>query len=121
MDFRLFPMKAGAPDWNTVPADKQDEFMRTYCAGSALPTWELALDGLTRSQVFRASETRLQPGYRADVVVYFPSGRQLLRGRRRQRRPGQPDQANEPIKLLGVAVVAGGLGAGRSGQGAAGT
>ncbi len=110
MDFRLFPMKPGAPDWNTVPADKQDEFMRTYCAGSALPTWELALDGLTRSQVFRATETRLQPGYRADVVVYFPTAGNYCVVDAASDALGSPTQANR-------AHQAAGRGGGRGGRG----
>lgn len=105
VDFRLFPMKAGAPDWNTVPADKQDEFMRKYCAGSALPMWEVALDGLTRQQVFRTSEARLEPGYRADLVVYFPTAGSYCMIDAPSEALGSPTQAPEPIKLLGVAVV----------------
>ena len=112
VNFRLFPMKAGAPDWNTVPADKQAAFMRTFCAGAALPMWEVALDGLTRSKVFRASETRLQPGYRADVVVHFPTGGNYCIIDGASDALGSPSQANEPIKLLGVAVVEPGAPAG---------
>ena len=108
VNFRLFPMKAGAPDWNTVPADKQAAFMRTFCAGAALPTWEVAVDGLTRSQVFRTSETRLQPGYRADLVVYFPTAGNYCIVDGASDALGSPTQAPEPIKLLGVAVVGAG-------------
>jgi L-ascorbate oxidase len=112
VNFRLFPMKAGAPDWNTVPADKQAAFMRTFCAGAALPTWEVAVDGLTRSQVFRTSETRLQPGYRADLVVYFPTAGNYCIVDGASDALGSPTQAPEPIKLLGVAVVGPGAPAG---------
>jgi L-ascorbate oxidase len=106
--FRLFPMKAGAPDWNTVPAEKQNQFMRDYCAGSALPTWQVAVDGLTRSEVFRTTETRLQPGYRADVLVYFPTAGNYCIVDGASDALGSPSQAAEPIKLLGVAVVGAG-------------
>jgi len=112
VNFRLFPMKTGAPDWNTVPADKQAAFMRTFCAGTALPMWEVALDGLTRSKVFRASETRLQPGYRADVVVHFPTGGNYCIIDGASDALGSPSQAAETIKLLGVAVVEPGAPAG---------
>jgi FtsP/CotA-like multicopper oxidase with cupredoxin domain len=105
VNFRLFPMKAGAPDWNTVSADKQDEFMRKYCGGNALPMWEVAVDGLTRSQAFRTSEARLQPGYRADLVVYFPTAGNYCIIDGASDALGSPSQAAEPIKLLGVAVV----------------
>jgi FtsP/CotA-like multicopper oxidase with cupredoxin domain len=112
VNFRLFPMKSGAPDWTKVPAAGQAEFMRKYCAGTALPMWEVALDGLTRSQVFRTSETRLQPGYRADVVVHFPTGGNYCIVDGASDALGSPSQAAEPIKLLGVAVVAPGAPAG---------
>ncbi|KQY35921.1 hypothetical protein ASD21_00190 [Caulobacter sp. Root1455] len=110
--FRLFPMKAGAPNWNTVPAKDQADFMRKYCAGTALPMWEVALDGLTRSQVFRTSEARLEPGYRADLVVYFPTGGNYCIVDGASDALGSPSQAAEPIKLLGVAVVEPGAPAG---------
>jgi L-ascorbate oxidase len=112
VNFRLFPMKPGAPDWTKKPADKQAEFMRDWCAGKALPMWEVAVDGLTRSQVFRTSETRLQPGYRADLVVYFPTGGNYCIVDGASDALGSPTQAAEPIKLLGVAVVGPGAPAG---------
>ena len=103
--FRLFPMKPGAPDWNTQPAEKQAEFMRTWCAGTALPMWEVALDGLTRGQVYRTTEARLQPGYRADLVVYFPAAGNYCVVDGASSALGSPSQTPEAIKLLGVAVV----------------
>jgi L-ascorbate oxidase len=106
--FRLFPMKPGAPDWTKKPADKQAEFMREWCAGKALPMWEVAVDGLTRSQVFRTSEARLQPGYRADLVVQFPAAGNYCIVDGASDALGSPSQAAEPIKLLGVAVVGAG-------------
>jgi FtsP/CotA-like multicopper oxidase with cupredoxin domain len=112
VNFRLFPMKPGAPNWNTVPARDQASFMRTFCAGTALPMWEVAVDGLTRSEVFRTAEARLQPGYRADVVVYFPTGGNYCIVDGASDAIGSPSQANEPIKLLGVAVVGAGAPAG---------
>jgi len=112
VNFRLFPMKAGAPDWNTVPAKDQAEFMRKFCAGTALPMWEVAVDGLTRSQVFRTGEARLQPGYRADLVVHFPTGGNYCIIDGASDALGSPSQADEPIKLLGVAVVEPGAPAG---------
>jgi L-ascorbate oxidase len=105
VNFRLFPMKPGAPNWYDVPAEKQADFMKTNCAGPALPMWEVAVDGLTRSQVFRTSEARLQPGYRADLVVYFPNAGRYCIVDGASDALGSPSQSNEPIKLLGVAVV----------------
>lgn len=112
VNFRLFPMKPGAPDWNTVPADRQAKFMSENCVGTALPMWEVALDGLTRSDVFRTSEARLEPGYRADVVVYFPTGGSYCIVDGASDAAGSPTQQAEFIKLLGVAVVEPGAPAG---------
>jgi len=35
--------------------------------------WEIATDGLTRSQIVRKLSNDLQPGYRSDVLLVFPS------------------------------------------------
>ena len=108
VNFRLFPMKAGAPNWNTVPAKDQALFMQKFCAGQALPMWEVAVDGLTRQQVYKTTEARLQPGYRADLLVYFPTAGNYCIVDGASDALGSPTQAAEAIKLLGVAVVGAG-------------
>ena len=108
VNFRLFPMKAGAPDWNTVPAKDQALFMQRYCAGQALPMWEVAVDGLTRQEVYKTSEARLQPGYRADLLVYFPTAGNYCIVDGASDALGSPSAKAEAIKLLGVAMVGAG-------------
>lgn len=75
VDFSVFPLKAGAPEFRTVPADKQTDWVKTWCeTAKPLPLLELALDGLTRQSVRQVSDTRLQPGYRVDLAMWFPAG-----------------------------------------------
>jgi FtsP/CotA-like multicopper oxidase with cupredoxin domain len=105
VNFRLFPMAANAPDYTSVKAEDQAAFMRKFCAGAALPMWEIALDGLTRSQALRVTEARLQPGYRIDLVTYFPAAGRYCVIDGASEALGSPSQAAEPIKLLGVAFV----------------
>ncbi len=69
---QFFPLKAGAPDYRKVPAADQPQWITDNCQGTALPSWEIALDGLTRPQARKTPLTVLQPGYRADLVTYFP-------------------------------------------------
>ena len=63
----------GAPMLRTVPAAEQDAWMDRYCTGQALGLWEIALDGLTRSEVRQTSLAVLSPGERLDVLAYFPA------------------------------------------------
>jgi FtsP/CotA-like multicopper oxidase with cupredoxin domain len=63
----------GAPMLQTVPAAEQDAWMDRYCTGHPLELWEIALDGLTRSEVRQTSLAVLSPGERVDVLTYFPA------------------------------------------------
>jgi FtsP/CotA-like multicopper oxidase with cupredoxin domain len=57
----------------TVPAGEQEAWMDRYCTGQPLGMWEIALDGLTRSEVRQTSLAVLSPGERVDVLAYFPA------------------------------------------------
>ena len=57
----------------TVPAAEQEAWMNRYCTGQPLGLWEIALDGLTRSEVRRTSLVVLSPGERLDALAYFPA------------------------------------------------
>jgi len=63
----------GAPMLRSVPAAGQEAWMDRYCTGEALGLWEIALDGLTRSEVRQTSLAVLSPGERVDVLAYFPA------------------------------------------------
>lgn len=67
--------KAGAKalDFSKIGALSQDEIIQKQCepAAEAVPQFEIAADGLTRSQVLERNNTVMQPGYRSDVLVAF--------------------------------------------------
>ncbi|MCG5244031.1 multicopper oxidase family protein [Azospirillum doebereinerae] len=65
-------LKPGAPDARTVAAADQPAWIAANCQGAPLPSWEIALDGLTRAQARQTARSILQPGYRVDLVTYFP-------------------------------------------------
>jgi FtsP/CotA-like multicopper oxidase with cupredoxin domain len=70
---RIHRLTPGAPDLRTIAGTDQAEWIAAHCAGPPLPTWEIALDGLTRSQVRRTDRPALFPGDRLDVLTYFPT------------------------------------------------
>ena len=72
-------LASSAPDLSTVPAADQPQWIARYCTGSALPVWQIARDGLTRSEIRRTDDSVLIPGGRLDVLTWFPqAGRYCL-------------------------------------------
>lgn len=61
-----------APALRSVGAGDQADWLKKYCTGAPVPLWQIALDGLTRSEVRRTPEAVLFAGERMDVVVRFP-------------------------------------------------
>ena len=51
---------------------ERSEFVDSYCSGDAVPQFSIALDGLTRSEVFEQPRMNLHPGYRDDLLMAFP-------------------------------------------------
>ena len=76
---RLLRLADGAPDLRSVSAADQEAWIKRHCTGPALPMWQIAMDGLTRSAVRRTEVALLFPGERMDVLARFPSaGRYCL-------------------------------------------
>lgn len=76
---RLVRLADGAPDLREVRAGHQEAWIKQHCTGPALPIWQIAMDGLTRSNVRRTDVAVLFPGDRMDVLARFPSaGRYCL-------------------------------------------
>ncbi|HET7816288.1 MAG TPA: multicopper oxidase family protein [Sphingomicrobium sp.] len=76
---RLLRLAEGAPDLRGVRAADQEAWIKRHCTGPALPMWQIAMDGLTRSAVRRTDVALLFPGERLDVLARFPSaGRYCL-------------------------------------------
>jgi FtsP/CotA-like multicopper oxidase with cupredoxin domain len=72
MHMRISRLDPAAPDLLTVRGGDQAEWLKRYCTGTPLPLWQIALDGLTRSEVRKVDEAILFAGERMDIVVNFP-------------------------------------------------
>lgn len=58
---------------NAASPEKQRPTLDKICSGEVVEQEEIAVDGLTRSTVTEKNVNILQPGYRSDVLVAFPS------------------------------------------------
>ena len=76
---RLHRLADDAPDLGSVAAADQEDWIRRFCDGPALPMWQIAMDGLTRSNARRIDVAALFAGDRMDILARFPSaGRYCL-------------------------------------------
>lgn len=56
--------------------DQEQDYIQQGCSRrpeDEVAQWEIAADGLTRGRIVRKSVNDLQPGYRSDVLLVFPS------------------------------------------------
>ena len=72
MRMRLYRLDPAAPPLRTVRGEEQIAWRQRYCTGQPLPMWQMALDGLTRSEIRKVDEAVLFPGERMDVIVWLP-------------------------------------------------
>jgi L-ascorbate oxidase len=73
MRMRLYHLDSAAPPLRTVKAADQIAWRERYCIGQALPMWQIALDGLTRTAVRKVDQAILFPGQRMDVITRLPA------------------------------------------------
>lgn len=95
---RLYRLDAGAPDLRAVKGADQEEWIKKYCRGPALKMWQIALDGLTRSDVRRVEEAVLFPGERMDVLARLPEAGRYCIVHDATRDPSMP----LPLRALAV-------------------
>ena len=72
MRMRLYRLDPAAPPLRTVKAADQVAWRTRYCTGAALPMWQIALDGLTRSSAMKVDQAVLFPGERMDLLARLP-------------------------------------------------
>jgi len=72
MHMRLYRLDPAAPPLRSVKAADQVAWRERFCTGSPLPMWQLAMDGLTRSDIRKTDEAFLFPGERTDMIVQLP-------------------------------------------------
>ncbi|NTG51713.1 multicopper oxidase domain-containing protein [Agrobacterium rhizogenes] len=67
------PRRAGAPVYRATTAEAAAEYVRQNCAGEPIPYHLVAADGLTTATARSTLSATLQPGYRFDALVVFPT------------------------------------------------
>lgn len=72
MRMRLYRLDPAAPPLRTIKGEEQIAWRERYCIGHPLPMWQIALDGLSRSEIRKVDEAVLFPGERMDVLARLP-------------------------------------------------
>ena len=73
VNLQFLPMRPSA-DLSALRSLKQhDSWIAKNCVGAPLSQFEIATDGLTHTQTIRRTQTILQPGYRSDLLMVFPT------------------------------------------------
>lgn len=96
---RLHRLADGAPDLRDVRAADQEAWIKKNCVGPALPIWQIALDGLTRSTAHRTDVAALFPGERMDVLARFPAAGRYCLVHDATRDP------DKPLPLRAIALI----------------
>ena len=99
MRLRIYRLDPTAPPLRTVKAEQQIAWRERYCSGPPLPMWQIALDGLTRSQVRKVDQAVLFAGERVDVITRLPKAG--LYCMVNDTRPNDPEKLN-PSRMIAV-------------------
>ena len=99
MRMRLYRLDPAAPPLRTVKAEDQVAWRERYCIGQPLAMWQIALDGLTRSTVFKVDEAVLFAGERMDVIARLPEPGQYCMVN--DTSPNDPEKLN-PSRMIAV-------------------
>ena len=65
--------KAGAPSYAALNVRQAASYIQENCTGELLSYQQIAADGLTMGQAQAVPTSTLQPGYRYDALVVFPT------------------------------------------------
>ncbi len=103
LEFRK--LKTGAPSINALKAADADRYISDNCVGDAIPHHVIADDGLTRATAWQTSLTTLQPGYRSDALMVFPSAGGYCVIDASAPASGSVSQKAESRQLLGIVVA----------------
>ena len=101
---RLYRLDDRAPDLRAVKAAEQENWIKSHCRGPAVPMWQIALDGLTRSDVRRVEQAVLFPGERMDVLARLPEAGRYCVVQDATRDPAKP----LPLRALAMIEAKGG-------------
>ncbi len=104
MRMRLYRLDPAAPPLRVVKAADQVAWRQRYCVGQPLAMWQIALDGLTRSAVFKVDQAVLFAGERMDVIARLPDPGQYCMVN--DTRPNDPEKLN-PSRMITVIAAEG--------------
>ncbi len=106
--FELRALKPDAPSFDRLKAADADRFIADNCTGEPLPYHLIAEDGLTMAAARPATQTTLQPGYRADALVVFPAAGKYCVINASVPASGSVTREAAERSLLGVVIAEGG-------------
>ncbi|HYN39661.1 MAG TPA: multicopper oxidase domain-containing protein, partial [Rhodospirillales bacterium] len=108
ISLELRALKKDAPAIDALKAADGDRFIGDFCTGEPLPYHLIAADGLTMAQARRATQTTMQPGYREDALVVFPTAGKYCVINAAVPAAASISRAATARRLLGVVAVEGG-------------
>ncbi len=73
INLQFIPMKPSADPSKLRSLTKHAQWISQNCVGTPLTQFEIASDGLTHGQAISKTQTILQPGYRSDLLMVFPT------------------------------------------------
>lgn len=88
-----------------LTAEASDEYVERNCPGEPVPMFLVAADGLTLKDAIKTDITVLQPGYRWDFLIAFPSDGDYCVVDAAGPKAGSVDQAEPSRQLLGFVRV----------------
>ncbi|MGH6658478.1 MAG: multicopper oxidase family protein, partial [Sphingomicrobium sp.] len=115
MRMRLRRLDPAAPPLASVRAEDQIAWRERYCTGNPLPMWEIALDGLTRSDARKTDEAVLFAGERKDLLVRLPEPGHYCMINDTSRIDVDKDDPNRP-RMVALVAASGGAGAGNGNE-----
>jgi FtsP/CotA-like multicopper oxidase with cupredoxin domain len=73
VNLQFLPMRSTAKPAALRSLADHAKWISQNCVGAPLPQFEIASDGLTHEQAIQRTQTILQPGYRSDLLMVFPT------------------------------------------------
>nr|WP_067296120.1 multicopper oxidase domain-containing protein [Marinobacterium profundum] len=73
LQFRKARVSGIEAGYKPASLEARTEQVDLQCEGAPIPQFSVASDGLTRAQIASQEQTILQPGYREDLLMTFPS------------------------------------------------
>ena len=106
INLRFYRMKPAS--LSGIPAQGDAGFVDRECEGDPIPYYVIAQDGLTMAAAVPTIEQILQPGYRADALVVFPSDGDYCVVDAASKAASNVWGVDKKVRLIGKVAVRGG-------------